>query len=109
MDKKELVSAQAAVDKVSQKAQAFIGALVAGLLASLVRTKVGYPRIALTVPSIVIMVPGLYMYRAVYYMGAFETLDAMEWIVRAVMIVLFLPMGLALARMLTDREWRHCS
>lgn len=28
MDKKELVSAQAAVDKVSQKAQAFIGALV---------------------------------------------------------------------------------
>ena len=38
-----------------------------------------------------------------------QTLDAMEWIIRAVMIVLFLPMGLAIARILTDPEWRHCS
>lgn len=99
------------VDAVAMppEAAAFLGALMAGLLASLAGMRTGFPRISITVPSIVIMVPGLYMYRAVYYMGAFETLDAMEWIVRAVMIVLFLPMGLALARMLTDREWRHCS
>ena len=29
----------------------------------------GYPRISLTVPSIVIMVPGLYLYRAIYNFG----------------------------------------
>ena len=38
---------------------AFIGALVSGLLAGLAEIKLTYPRIALTVPSIVIMVPGL--------------------------------------------------
>lgn len=42
-------------------------------------------------------------------MGVFQTLDAMEWIIRAVMIILFLPMGLGLARALTDPDWRYCS
>ena len=43
-------------------AAAFIGALTAGLLASFIKKSNGYPRISLTVPSIVIMVPGLYLY-----------------------------------------------
>ena len=42
---------------------AFIGVLTAGLLVSLLKNKVGYPRISVTVPSIAIMVPGLYLYR----------------------------------------------
>lgn len=36
---------------------AFLGALTAGLLASFIKQNHGYPRISLTVPSIVIMVP----------------------------------------------------
>ena len=40
-------------------AAAFLGALVAGLLASIVKLKIQYPQISITVPSIVIMVPGL--------------------------------------------------
>ena len=91
------------------EAAAFVGATVAGLLASAAGTKTSFPRISITVPSIVIMVPGLYMYRAVYYMGVFQTLDAMEWIIRAIMIILFLPMGLGLARAITDPDWRYCS
>ena len=43
-------------------AAAFIGAVTAGLLASFIKKYNGYPRISLTVPSIVIMVPGLYLY-----------------------------------------------
>ena len=50
-------------------AAAFIGAFCAGILASALKNRVGYPRISLTVPSIVIMVPGLYLYRAVYNLG----------------------------------------
>ncbi len=50
-------------------AAAFIGALSAGLLASEIKKNNGYPRISLTVPSIVIMVPGLYLYRAIYNFG----------------------------------------
>lgn len=94
---------------VSPEAAAFAGALAAGLMASAAGLRFGFPRISITVPSIVIMVPGLYMYRAVYCMGVFEVVDAMTWLFRAAMIVLFLPMGLALARALTDPEWRHCS
>ncbi|WP_283583216.1 threonine/serine exporter family protein [Limosilactobacillus difficilis] len=88
-------------------AAAFIGALVAGLLASLVRTKVGYPRIALTVPSIVIMVPGLYMYRAMYNMGLTSVSIGAYWTVQAMLIVFALPLGLITARILTDDKWRH--
>ena len=51
-------------------AAAFIGALTAGLLVSLLKNKVGYPGISVTVPSIVIMVPGLYLYRGFYLLAA---------------------------------------
>lgn len=91
------------------EAAAFLGALCAGLLASAVCPRTTYPRISLTVPSIVIMVPGLYMYRAVYYLGWFDSLGAMEWFARAAMIVVFLPIGLALARVISDENWRYCS
>ena len=40
---------------VPPAAAAFVGALLAGLLASILGRKAGYPRISLTVPAIVIM------------------------------------------------------
>lgn len=91
------------------EAAAFTGALVSGLLASLAEIKLTYPRIALTVPSIVIMVPGLYLYRSMYYMCTFDTVNMLGWFVRAVLIVAFLPVGLGVARTLTDPRWRHTS
>lgn len=94
---------------VTPEAAAFAGALAAGLLASVVVRRLGFPRISITVPSIVIMVPGLYLYRAVYFMGTVDVVGSMEWIFRAVMIILFLPLGLGLARALTDPAWRHCN
>ncbi|KRL89525.1 integral membrane protein [Lactobacillus kalixensis DSM 16043] len=88
---------------------AFIGALLAGLLASVVRKRVGFPRIAITVPSIVIMVPGLYMYRAVFNFGVTNINIGAFWIIGALMIVAALPMGLLAARILTDKKWRHAN
>lgn len=93
----------------ASRAAVFIGALVSGLLASLAEVKLTYPRIALTVPSIVIMVPGLYLYRSMYYMCTFDTVNMLGWFVRAVLIVAFLPVGLGVARTLTDPRWRHTS
>lgn len=86
---------------------AFLGALLAGLLASLVRKRIGYPRIALTVPAIVIMVPGLYMYRSMYNLGFLSLEGGALWAVRAMLIVFCLPLGLIVARILTDKKWRH--
>ena len=91
------------------EAAAFLGALSAGLLASAIGRRLSFPRISLTVPSIVIMVPGLYMYRAVFCMAIFDTDGFMGWITRAALIVVFLPIGLALARVLTDKRWRYCN
>ena len=89
---------------------AFIGAFIAGVIASKVRHMTGYPRIALTVPSIVIMVPGLYMYRGIYYMGTGASItDAATWLTRAFLIVLALPLGLSFARLVTDKNFRYCS
>ncbi|MCO6559047.1 MAG: threonine/serine exporter family protein [Bifidobacterium sp.] len=98
------------------EAAAFLGAMLAGLLASAWRSSVrhgflppylGYPRICLTVPAIVIMVPGLYMYRAMFYLGQFDTLNALDWAFRAFMVILCLPIGLAMARVITDKSWRY--
>jgi uncharacterized membrane protein YjjB (DUF3815 family) len=86
---------------------AFIGALTAGLLASLVNRELGYPRISITVPSIVIMVPGLYMYTAIWQFGAGNVTLGTAWLTRAALIVLFLPLGLIAARIVADPEWRR--
>ena len=94
---------------VPPEAAAFVGALTSGLLASIAGLRFGVPRISLTVPSIVIMVPGLYMYRAMFYMGIFDTLNALSWAIRAVMIVMCLPMGLGVARAITDPAWRKAN
>ena len=90
-------------------AAAFIGALTAGLLASFIKKSNGYPRISLTVPSIVIMVPGLYLYRAIYNFGIMSLTDAVSWFTSAIMIIVMLLLGLIFARILTDRTFRYCT
>ncbi|WP_338215371.1 threonine/serine ThrE exporter family protein [Lacticaseibacillus salsurivasis] len=88
-------------------AAAFLGALLAGLLASLANRRDGYPRISLTVPAIVIMVPGLYMYRAMFNLGLSNVDVGGSWLIQAAMMVVALPLGLAMARIITDPTWRH--
>ena len=90
-------------------AAAFIGALTAGILASLIKNKVGYPRISLTVPSIVIMVPGLYLYRGFYNLGIMSLSVAASWFAAAILIIAALPLGLIFARILTDKTFRYCT
>jgi uncharacterized membrane protein YjjP (DUF1212 family) len=90
-------------------AAAFFGALTAGLLASLIKKYIGFPRISLTVPSIVIMVPGLFMYRAFYNIGISSIAVGAYWFTKATLIVLALPLGLIFARIFTDTRFRHCN
>ena len=90
-------------------AAAFVGALTAGLLASLIKNRAGYPRISITVPSIVIMVPGLYLYRAVYNLGSMSLTVSASWFASAMLIILALPLGLIFARIITDKSFRYCT
>lgn len=97
------------VASVPPAAAAFVGALAAGILASLIKKNSGYPRISLTVPSIVVMVPGLYLYRALYNLGIMSLNEAVSWFASAIMIIMALPLGLIFARILTDRTFRYCT
>ena len=88
---------------------AFIGALTAGLLASAIHHWIGYPRITLTVPSIVIMVPGMFMYKGIYYIALNDIATGGLWLTKAVLIVAALPLGLIFARIITDKNFRKSS
>ena len=97
------------ITKFPPAAAAFIGALTAGILASLIKNKVGYPRISVTVPSIVIMVPGLYLYKGFYNLGMMSLSVSAAWFASAILIVVALPLGLIFARILTDKTFRYCT
>ena len=87
----------------------FLGALLSGLLASCLKSAAGYPRISVTVPSIVIMVPGLYFYRAIYNLGILSLMDSATWFADAILIIVALPLGLIFARIVTDKTFRYCT
>ena len=87
----------------------FIGALTAGLLASLAQKKMDVPRISISVPSIVIMVPGMYLYRGVYNLGATNVGEGAGWIVNGIFMIIALPLGLVIARAMTDKSFRYVS
>ncbi|MBS9336720.1 threonine/serine exporter family protein [Fructobacillus sp. M1-21] len=87
-------------------AAAFIGALIAGLAASYINRYTVFPRISLTVPAIVIMVPGLYIYRGIYNLGLNAIGVGATWLIKAALIMIFLPFGLYVARFIMDKDWR---
>ena len=83
----------------------FLGALVVGLLASLVRSGIGVPRIVLTVPSIIIMTPGIYAFHTVVFFNQGDVLSAIEAGGTCGFIVGAMALGLAAARFISDRKW----
>lgn len=87
------------------QAAAALVALLVGLLAAVVAPRLGVPRITISVPAVVIMVPGVTAYRAVFHLSDGQTTAALAYGVQAALVVVALSIGLAVARMLTDRVW----
>ena len=84
---------------------AFCAGLLIGLIAAVVSKRARLPRITTTVPAAVIMVPGAAMYQAMYFVNIGEIDQFLNNAAAAALIVLSIGAGLALARMLTDRDW----
>ncbi|MDO4911612.1 MAG: threonine/serine exporter family protein [Corynebacterium sp.] len=84
---------------------ALIGGLTIGLLAGLLKKYARLPRITITVPAAVIMVPGTSMYRAMYYLNEGQMDKMLDNCTNAAVIVICISAGLSIARMLTDRDW----
>ncbi|PZR51728.1 threonine/serine exporter family protein [Xylanimonas oleitrophica] len=90
---------------VAPQAAAAGAALVVGLLARAFAGRLRVPRLTISVPAVVIMVPGVTAYRAVYEFNAGSTAEALGYAVDAGLVVVALAIGLAVSRMLTDRSW----
>jgi len=83
---------------------AFFGALAVGLVALLVTQRFQIPRIAMTVPAIVIMVPGLYAFEMIVWFNRGQMLDALQAAASCGFGVGALAMGLAVVRFFRPRE-----
>lgn len=92
---------------VPPQAAAAVAALVVGLLAAVIAPRLDVPRITVYVPAVTIMVPGVLAYRAVFHMSNGNTVEALAFGVEAALVVAALAIGLAIARMLTDRTWAY--
>lgn len=89
-------------------ATVFLGAFTAGILTTFVSKKAKYPRTTMTVPSVVIMVPGLYLYNAIYNIGNMHLEAGFSLLNKAIFIIIAIPLGLIFARMFSESRFRHC-
>jgi uncharacterized membrane protein YjjP (DUF1212 family) len=83
----------------------FVGALIVGVLASLLRQRVQESRIALTVPGIIIMVPGMYAFQTVVLFGQGDAVAGIRSAVLGSLVVGAMAAGLVAAHSFTERGW----
>jgi uncharacterized membrane protein YjjB (DUF3815 family) len=76
-----------------------------GFGAFLVGDRLRAARVTLTVPAVLIMVPGAAAYRAITGVISGDTLSAIQNGFTAVFVVVALAIGLTVSRVLTEREW----
>jgi len=84
---------------------AYTGGVVVGLLGAVITVRTTLPRITMTVPASVIMIPGTAMYRAVHFLNSGDIDQALSNAATAGLIIVWISAGLVTARILTDRDW----
>ena len=82
-----------------------LAALAAGLLAVAVAKRTRFSRVTLSVPAVVIMIPGVPLYRALTNLNNQQIDDALSALFTVLFTIVAIGMGLALSRMLTDKNW----
>ena len=92
---------------VAMQAATMVATLVVWLLAAYVAPRLQITRITVSVPAVVIMVPGAAVYRTVVGLNNGDVQVAVTSGVQAVFVVICIAIGLAAARVLTDRAWAY--
>lgn len=82
-----------------------ITCLLVGLIASGISWKTYFSRVTLSVPAVVIMIPGVPFYRAITALNMGQTVNALSSILEITFVILAIGVGLALSRMFTDPGW----
>jgi uncharacterized membrane protein YjjB (DUF3815 family) len=83
---------------------AFFGAIVVGVMALVGEWRLGMPRVAVTVPPTVIMVPGVYALEVIVFLQQGRMLDALQAATLCGFIIGALAMGLAIVRLIGIRK-----
>jgi uncharacterized membrane protein YjjB (DUF3815 family) len=83
----------------------FLGALAVGLSASIAGRWIKEARVALTVPAVVMMVPGLYALETLVYFDRGEILQGLSAGVLVGFVIGSIAFGLAAARFISQPEW----
>ncbi len=83
----------------------FVGCFLMGLLCALVAGVFGMEKIIMTVPTVLVSIPGSSALRTLIFFDQADVLQAMASGVATVMAAIAMVAGLAGARMLTDPEW----
>ncbi|STD07468.1 Inner membrane protein YjjP [Dermatophilus congolensis] len=83
----------------------FTAGLVIGLLAAVAAQLGQVPRITVSVPAAIIMVPGTLMYRALYHLNAGAMSECVSETAHVALLLISIGAGLGLARLCTDPAW----
>ena len=81
------------------------GRIALVLLAVAVAKRTRFSRVTLSVPAVVIMIPGVPLYRALTNLNNQQIDDALSALFTVLFTIVAIGMGLALSRMLTDKNW----
>lgn len=84
---------------------AFLAALFIGLVGSQLGKFATIPRVTVTIPACVVMIPGTVIYRAVHKFASGDTPEALYAVTDVTLAVLFIAGGLIIARLITDPDW----
>lgn len=83
----------------------FIGCFLMGLLCAVAARAFDLNKIIMTVPTVLVSIPGAPLLRTLLYFDKADIVSAMTQGVSTILAVISLVAGLAAARMLTDPEW----
>jgi len=82
-----------------------LAALAAGVIAHFLARVSPHSRVSLSVPAVVVMIPGVSFFRAVSSINAGDAVAAVQPLFNCALVILAIGAGLAAARMLTDPHW----
>ncbi|WP_430869085.1 threonine/serine ThrE exporter family protein [Demequina aurantiaca] len=82
-----------------------VACVVVGVLAALVSRGGRFPNITLSVPAVLVMVPGVTAHGAVVSLNRGDYNAAVAGVLQVILVVLSIMVGLVVAKLITDREW----
>ena len=86
---------------------AFIGAFLAGMIALIAVRITSFPRASITIPSVIVAVPGFLIYKAIYFFGTGAAEQGLSPLIEALGIILGLALGILFSRFIADPQFRH--